>query len=106
MWQESWGLYKATDLGSHITFYSAVQCLVCETRVPLSRLWLRGIWSALSYAHGPGRQRSHYDCEVCLQPTQSIPHPAYLFDFFCVTWMWLSPLVVLDRSLKHQEGSF
>lgn len=31
----------------------SVQCLVCETRVPLSCLWLWGIWAELSCAHGP-----------------------------------------------------
>lgn len=39
-------------------------------------------------------------------PRHPLPHPPYPFDFFWVTWMWLSPLVVLDRSLKHQGGSF
>lgn len=35
-------------------------------------------------------------------PRCAAPHLAYPFDFFCVTRVWLSPLVVLDLSLKHQ----
>lgn len=91
----------------YITFYNAVQCLVCETRVPLSCLWLWGIWAELSCDHGPARQRMPLlQVSSASGPHSPLPRPAHLFDFFWITWMWLSALVVLDRSLKHQGSTF
>lgn len=45
---------------------------------------------------GGGGQRAA-SCPCCLPPQL-----AYPFGLFWVTWMWLSPLVLLDLSLQHQ----
>jgi len=37
----------------------------------------------------------------CLAP--SVAHLAYLLSFFWSTWEWLSPLVLLDLSLRHRK---
>ena len=62
-------------------------------------LWLQGVWCAPGYFYTPGKMESCHG-PSCL--ASSAAQLAYLLDFFWSTWEWLSPLVLLDLSLKHK----
>lgn len=56
-------------------------------------LWLQGAWSALGYF--PGKVEG-------VVSTIPLAHLAYLLDLFWIGWLWVSPLVLLDLSLKYR----